>query len=200
MQILWPHFRPTELEILDPTICGLTSPLGDSDARLFKNNYLRLVLLSVLLIPPNITFSEGWRNGNKLCPPATTSSNTWLFQQPPNSSLYFSFVLLQSIPHPAAKVNLLGHKFVSVSLFLKTCQVFPSPFTYYPIFQLSYRSFKFWCRSPHLQPVQSIFLNFNTSGILKFFLCLSCHIFPSLWSFMDVDSSSWNTLPTVSSG
>ena len=93
-------------------ICSLASPPGDSDACLFKNNCLGLILLFVLWIPPNIIFSEGWSNDTKICPPATTSSNTWLLQQPPSSFLYFILVLLQSILYPVAKVILLSHKFV----------------------------------------------------------------------------------------
>ena len=218
-----------ELEILGLVICSLASPPGDSDACLFKNNCLRLVLL--FQTPPNIVFSEGCSSDSKICPPATTSSNTWSLQQPPSSFLCFILVLLQSILPLVAKVILLSHKFVvcqqsvmsdsmttwtvacqaplsmecsrqeqwnglpfpssgdlpdpgiesgspallseslplshqeshkfvSVILVLKTCRIFPSPFTHYPDFHLSYGPFQFWCPSSQLQSVQSNFFEF----------------------------------------
>ena len=53
-----------------------------------------------------------------------------------------------------------SHKFVSVILVLKTCRIFPSPFTHYPDFHLSYGPFQFWCPSSQLQSVQSNFFEF----------------------------------------
>lgn len=169
-------------------IYGITSPPGDSDVGSLEN-CLRLVILSVLWIAPNITLS----GGGEICPPTTTSSNTQLFQQPPNSSLYCRLVLLPSVLCPVSAVILWGHKFVQVILFLKTYQ------------SLSFRIHIGSNLSTVLQAFQAVVLASPTSactihllgskysGILKSFLCLSCHVLSSLWSFVGIDSSCWNT-------
>lgn len=73
MQILWPHFsRPSELETLEvgPSDLCFNKPSQWVLCMVkFENNCLMLILLSVLWVPPNTTFSVPGEIAETFAPP-----------------------------------------------------------------------------------------------------------------------------------